>query len=393
MSAITRKTLSTDSSRSADDNSRAQRDGNSSSHDTSAQNDPVLLPFINAPDDQQADSLLSELLSKSAAAPIRHVIARKLRAAVETADWERVANDCADLSGDILLRLLRQLRALRNNRGLTPIGSFRAYVRSMSQHACDDYLRAKYPMRNRLKKKVRRALTSSAELDLWQNDNRSGSIEWICGLSSWRHLKASRQPAADCFVPALTLPKELGDCFKKNGDAARTLKDLKRPSMHLLLIWIFNSLGRSVELDRLVGIVGELLEIREAERNVVLDEETIYDQRGDVVGELLQSATLKILWAEICELPLRQRMALLLNLRDAEGRSAIILFPALGVASITVIAAALEMAVEEFAVLWNDLPLDDATISRHLGITRQQVINLRKSARARLARRVKSLDR
>jgi hypothetical protein len=35
------------------------------------------------------------------------------------------------------------------------------------------------------------------------------------------------------------------------------------------------------------------------------------------------------------------------------------------------------------------LPLDDATIAGLLGLTRQQVINLRKSARERLARRLK----
>jgi hypothetical protein len=38
--------------------------------------------------------------------------------------------------------------------------------------------------------------------------------------------------------------------------------------------------------------------------------------------------------------------------------------------------------------LWKELPLDDLTIAGRLGATRQQVINLRKSARARLVRRL-----
>jgi len=37
------------------------------------------------------------------------------------------------------------------------------------------------------------------------------------------------------------------------------------------------------------------------------------------------------------------------------------------------------------------LPLEDAAIAERLGLTRQQVINLRKSARARLARRMRGL--
>jgi hypothetical protein len=46
------------------------------------------------------------------------------------------------------------------------------------------------------------------------------------------------------------------------------------------------------------------------------------------------------------------------------------------------------MPAEELARMWNDLPIDDMRIATRLGIKRQQVINLRKAARARLARRL-----
>ncbi len=41
------------------------------------------------------------------------------------------------------------------------------------------------------------------------------------------------------------------------------------------------------------------------------------------------------------------------------------------------------------AELWNQLPLDDAAIAELLDLTRQHVVNLRKSARKRLTRRLK----
>jgi hypothetical protein len=47
------------------------------------------------------------------------------------------------------------------------------------------------------------------------------------------------------------------------------------------------------------------------------------------------------------------------------------------------------MDADRFAELWNDLPLDDARIAELLKLTRQQVINARKSGRERLARRLK----
>jgi hypothetical protein len=98
---------------------------------------------------------------------------------------------------------------------------------------------------------------------------------------------------------------------------------------------------------------------------------------------------LKKLWSEIVELPERQRAALLLNLKDSQG-SGISLFQMTGVATILQIAEALSTTGEELARLWNELPLDDLAIASRLGITRQQVINLRKSARERLARRMKN---
>jgi hypothetical protein len=38
--------------------------------------------------------------------------------------------------------------------------------------------------------------------------------------------------------------------------------------------------------------------------------------------------------------------------------------------------------------MWESLPLDDTAIADRLNLTRQQVINLRKAARMRLARRM-----
>jgi hypothetical protein len=60
-----------------------------------------------------------------------------------------------------------------------------------------------------------------------------------------------------------------------------------------------------------------------------------------------------------------------------------------GIATMREMAQALAMPAEEFAALWNDLPIEDARIAELLGLTRQQVINARKSGRERLARRLK----
>jgi len=92
------------------------------------------------------------------------------------------------------------------------------------------------------------------------------------------------------------------------------------------------------------------------------------------------------LWVEIRLLPVNQRLALLLNMKD----NAILLFPLCGVASIRQIATVLEMQPEKLAALWNNLPMDDNALAALLDLSRQQVINLRMSARKRLANRLQA---
>jgi hypothetical protein len=111
------------------------------------------------------------------------------------------------------------------------------------------------------------------------------------------------------------------------------------------------------------------------------------ESRATVAEQVERRLFLEYVWTEIGKLPLRQRMALLLNLTDPAGYSVISLLPAIGIASLREIAESLGMSEEQLAGIWNQLPVDDRTIASYLGATRQQVINLRKTARERLARR------
>jgi len=110
----------------------------------------------------------------------------------------------------------------------------------------------------------------------------------------------------------------------------------------------------------------------------------------DTILELRVS--LQHLWKEIRKLPPRQRAALLLNLRDKQGRDVIALIPDTRTASFQEIAEVLDIPLERFAQLWQKLPLDDAAIAEQLGATPRQVIRLRKCARDRLIRRMRAYE-
>src|SRR5262249_37163996 len=112
--------------------------------------------------------------------------------------------------------------------------------------------------------------------------------------------------------------------------------------------------------------------------------EVLPDRNPGIDRRIEQRSFAARLWNEIRDLPLPQRRALLLNLAD-DGLN---LFLLTGVAHFREIAEALNMEAEELAGLFQNLPLEDNAIAARLGLTRQQVINLRMSARKRLSNRI-----
>src|SRR5262249_9194046 len=62
------------------------------------------------------------------------------------------------------------------------INDFRQYAARVAVNACNDYLRAKYPSRTRLKDKVRDTLERHPDFDIWKSEEG----ETVCGFSAWR---------------------------------------------------------------------------------------------------------------------------------------------------------------------------------------------------------------
>jgi RNA polymerase sigma factor (sigma-70 family) len=114
------------------------------------------------------------------------------------------------------------------------------------------------------------------------------------------------------------------------------------------------------------------------------------DPAPDAALALERRTHLSLLWQEIRQLPQRQAVALILHLRDGQGSAAVSLLPLTGIASLRDVARVTGLEPERLAEIWNRLPLEDSAIAALLQVTRQQVINLRKSARERLTRRMRA---
>ncbi|MEZ5294465.1 MAG: hypothetical protein R2745_25520 [Vicinamibacterales bacterium] len=324
--------------------------------------DTLVARFVEAEPAAAAD-LLASLMRDHVDALILSTIRGKMAVSLRGDDTGARNQDALEMAGDARVAVIGALAALRRGEA-PPIHNVGGYVTTVTRHACAEFLRRRSPERARLKNRVRYFLRHTAGFAVWTDAGGDS----VAGWAEWRN----RTP-----VPADGLAQAAA------GDTRLTV----------LIPALFDRAGGPLPLDAVVDVAAELsgLPARDLERP--LDAEAGPEPRATAGGPDLAAevkSTLASVWGEVLALPVRQRVALLLNLRDEDGGDALALLVHAGIAPLPAIAGALEMTVGELAALLPDLPLDDATIACRLGLTRQQVINLRKTGRARLSRRVQA---
>jgi predicted DNA-binding protein (UPF0251 family) len=347
---------------------------------TVERSDPLLQPFLQAADATTAERLLAEVIQDHADPVINRIIKSKMRVSLDAANGDRLNQDALDMAGDLRATLISDLRAIQTDPSQKPIGSFRDYVAIKTYSACADYFREKNPRRWRLKNLLRYQLRQNPRFALWKVDNNY----WCAGFSEWRDTKDFGN-----LLKPLPPPKSIRErlLLKSNQSAAAAE----------FLQFIFEESGHPIQFERVVSLAADVWRITDFPTESIDDPDQkeikqVANPSPPVDLLFEQRAYLEKLWSELCELPVLQRVALLFNLRDAQGGSAIFFLPHLGIASKGQIAAALAFDEPDFERLWIHLPLEDAEIAERLKITRQQVINLRKTARERLARRMSAYD-
>jgi hypothetical protein len=297
---------------------------------------------------------------------VRSMVSQRLAAAGLT---ER--QDLEDLCSEVLAELLYKLRQVEEHPEQRGIENFESYAAAATYRTYSDYLRRKYPQRHRLKTQMRYLFQTEKRFEIWEIPDHL----WLCGLSRWgeslRHLR--KTPTLE-EVRELSI--ELG-----TGTPPDYPADFVANLLHRL--------GAPVELNDLVGLLARFWGIRDRTRIELQELALTHSEQGTTIARHIElQEWLAHLWREVVCLPLAQRHALLLNLREEGGGSALMLVPLAGIASIAEIADLLCLSRDELATLWRQLPIDDLAIAARLGLTRQQVINLRKAARARLTRRM-----
>lgn len=267
--------------------------------------------------------------------------------------------DREDALSEIRLKLLATLNRLRSAE-IQPIGDFRAYTARVAFNVCNTLLRTRHPERSQLKMKLRYLLTRDSRFTIERDD------PFLCGLARW----ADPLRISDASLERPTRP-----IASWTGSPAAFVESL------------LDQIGAAIGLEELAAKVWDLEGLQRSNPETPRPENALSVPGPSPESEASTRERLHKLWNEIEQLPLRQRIALLLNLRDENNASAIEIFPISGITTIDALASAVGLTSGELARIWGELPLDDLAIAGRLGASRQQVINLRKCARERLARK------
>lgn len=347
--------------------------------------DPELIPFLEATDESLAGDYLNQLVARV------------------TPLVEKITNRSSheDDFQEAIKQVIKALRDCKADPAGKAIGNYKHYVSVVAANVRRKRIRDQHLEQLALKDSLRNVLKREPRFGLWDGRNR----ETVCGLAKWRDRDSA---ISERWTRLLDQPLACEDAILPGRDAQR-LEHVE------LLEAIFAWLDHPIAFNDLVGIVFDLKRI--VEFTQVSDEEDVHPPTGPSQEEVVRwKEFLEKLWAEIEQLTPQQRIAYLLNFTDANGR--LDLFVIYGVASIRRIGATLQLSDEQFArlwpelklseearrsaeaiksydekfaLLWRRLPLEDKVIAQMLDANRQRVINQRKKAHGRLARRLAPL--
>lgn len=316
--------------------------------------DPVLQLYLRATTAVEEQRQISHLLSSAVAPVARGIINRTLVSRYEQAGRPFRTMDFEEAASEVTWRILARLRERKAAGSSDTIPNFQRFVAASAHDVCSELFRAAFPGRYSIECKLRYLIGRRPDWAVWEN----AEGELYCGLASWKG-----QPIGEPAKPPGPL-----DPVRDQGPL--TPKSLERFAAETF-----------VQTDR-------PLRLADVTCAAVLRWPPVEPPKRPVPPPLPfpdSGRYLARLWREVLELPLAQRRALLLHLRDERGGTMLDVFAAACIANFEAIATALDMPWLRMLETWNALPLDDAAIARLLVCSREEAAGYRRVARERLS--------
>ncbi|MBV8211772.1 MAG: hypothetical protein JOZ08_00945 [Verrucomicrobia bacterium] len=335
--------------------------------------DPLLVPFLRAADEESAKAELEVLLQAEAMPIIQKVINQRLGAGTLSRTSGSIDErdlDAQDLRQQTLMALTAHLWQVYAAPEKNQIGAFRAYVAGASFNTWRAAVRDETPLWTRLSFRLAYLCRESAGqtgFTKWQ-DAKHGSL---VAFTAWRKNR---------YAPVLHFA-----LLEQNS-----IEDLPSPATSLpeIAAWALQQAGGPLPWNDFVTAVAFILQVKD--ERISLDRRNLesllptQQPATEPGGESLNRDRLRNLWEQIKRLDRKERAVLLLKAED------LLDFELSQVATLQDLSTSLAISLTQLLSLLPSLPLDDHQIARLLGIRRQTVVNLRSQARFTLRRRLQA---
>lgn len=333
--------------------------------------DPLLHPFLRAPNEDSAKAELDILFQTEAIPIIQKIINQRLGGGSISRNPNSIDErdlDTQDLRQQTLMALTAHLWHVYTNPKKSRITAFHGYVAGVSFNTWRAAVRDETPLWTRLSFRLAYLCRESAGqtgLTKWQ-DAKHGSL---VGFTVWRRKRLA--PA-----PHFVLLEQT------------SIEELPSPSTPLpeIAAWTLQQAAMPLLWNDFVTAVAFVLQVKD--ERISLDRgnlETLLrgqQPRSQTGGESLNRDRLRNLWEQLQSLDRKERTVLLLKAED------LLDFELSQVATLQDLSASLGISLPQVLSLLPSLPLDDHQIAQLLGIRRQTVVNLRSQARFTLRRKL-----
>ena len=333
---------------------------------------PKLRDYLQTTSHSLAANLLARTMSERITLLLDQYIQVKWSAAEDVE-----LQDLQELTGEWRAAMLERIMGMCSGTA-APIRNLGGYAKIVAQNAWNQPLHRRYPRRTALVDRVFYLVnrdTGFANLKSETGTTLKGpESRYRAGLATRNRYPFRANPAL-AWEPAAAVVKQAGNLVF---------------AMRAVLNWVSHPCDEDAYISTLAA------SLCSSDLQPLSMEMCILDLNGAPLSKysMEDRASLRValqsLWRDRIHLSLPKRRALLLNLRDNNGRGVVQLFPNAGVAIFNEIAMLLEIPITEFTVLWSHLRLNDLTIGNMMSSIRQQIINPRQEARRNLTSRFMS---
>lgn len=336
--------------------------------------DQLLLPYVESTNESDRQQRLDELLLRNAAPIIRLTLRRRLGFYVDQRGSNPHNQDAEDLYQEIMAKVVQ---SLRDSSTATSIENFHQYVARIASNACNDVLRAKSPIRARLKNNLRYVLSHHPDFAIWKTEG-----ETLTGFRVWRDSSKSLSSERQ-----LANVQETATNFRSERFPSENVKQVP---LTRIVAELFLWTDGPVELDVFVNFVAAVFDIKDQPHESVDDERNAYLEARAAASRLSSSsrleeqALLHDLWQALKELSVEQRDVFCFGFEDESGRDFFTVVLEAEVVSFGELVNELGRSAETIMGLWSQMPMDDEAIAIELKTKRAQVQKWRFRALQRL---------